>query len=227
MSNTSTASIDPIVQSVGTDPNTCLVSGYLKNVSGNPLKGWSIEIRHLYNPTGIVTDTLVLQERLSFAADADGYVEFELIRGATVAVELPNLITDFRLQVEVPDAPTCALVDLLLPYVVSVDWVDAPGPLDISVDQVYEICLEATMSNGQVVPVPVSAAAISSSDSGVLLRVSGHTFKGVAVGTANVSVDSFDPDKVSLREKPDGSPIYLLDVPAPTLPADLVVNVIS
>jgi hypothetical protein len=224
MANTSTSSITPLAQPSSTDPDLCTISGFLRNLQGEALKGWSIVIRSIYDPTGIAPDTMILQERLSFQADATGFMEFELLRGATVRVELPNLLNDFVLEVVIPDAASANLVDVLLPHVLSVAFVDT-SPLAVAIDTSVEIALEATLSNGQVVAVPSAAVVLLSDAEAVLTKLGGLVFRGLAAGGANVSVDSFDPDKIELRQTPAGGTIPLFDTPAVTLPADLVVTV--
>ena len=79
MANASTLVGTPVSTAVASAPDLCRISGYLKDLHGNPLPGVGLMFVNTYNPLGIATNTLLLQERTTVRSDKNGYVEFDLI----------------------------------------------------------------------------------------------------------------------------------------------------
>lgn len=218
MANASTVIGTPITTAVATDPDLCRISGYLKNAHGQPLKGWSFVLRYCYSPMGIITDTLILQERLTIKADASGYVEFDLLRNSQVALELPNLLPWIHKKLTVPDTASADLLDFLFPYLVSVEFCDT-GPVSIVVGGGVTAKLEGTLSNGEVVTVPGSAATYVSSDPAVLTPAAPPSFRALSAGVATVTVTAVDRSKIDMNEDRAGEPLVFFTLPAVSLPA--------
>jgi hypothetical protein len=218
MANATTLSGTTISTAVATDPDLCRISGYLKNAHGQPLAGWSFTLRYCYVPLGIVTDTLLLQERLPIKADADGYVEFDLLRGAQVTLELPNLLPWVFKKLTVPDAVSSDLLDFLFPYLVSIEFID-PGPLSVDVGDIVSAALQGTLSNGEVVDVPGHTATFVSSDAAILSPAVPPSFRSLSAGAATVTVTEVDRSAIDQNKDRSGEALNFFTLPAVVLPA--------
>lgn len=224
MGNATTISGSAIPTAVATEPDLCRVSGLLRDVHGNVLKGVGITVRHLYTPIGQVSSTLVLNERRTYRTDGDGYVQFDLIRNSQVDVELPNRLFDHVLHVTVPDAASVDLISLLYPYVVSVEFVTA-SPVSLGIGDTLTFELTATLSNGVEVVLDGASVTLESSDEAVLQKSSSLVFEALTGGSVSVSLAEFDSVALALLLQPDGTSVSLQSVPTPTLPSAVVVNV--
>lgn len=224
MSNSSTVIGAALVGSAPSDPDLCRISGYLRDLQGYPLKGTGIVIRNVYAPIGRATNVLYLRERQVFRSDAVGYVQFDLVRGATVDVELPNRMTDQVAHCFVPDAASVDLIDFLYPYVVSVEFL-TPGPVALSMGDIFVVSAQAVLSNGLTLPLDGASTTLTQSDESVLLKTSGMVFEPLSLGTCTISVSNFNPTPLKLQLQPDGTPVSLQDVPVAVLPAPISVTV--
>lgn len=224
MANSASISGSALTGSASTDPSLCRVSGYLRGLDGVALRGWGLTVRNVYNPIGQVSNTVFSSEYKTFRTDATGLVEFDLVRGMSVDVELPNRMTDHVLHRVVPDLAQVDLVDFLFPYVVSIAF-ESPDPESVAIGDSLVLELSATLSDGTVVELDGSSLTMSSSNSGVLLHDSGLNFLGVSAGSVTVSVDAFDYTKLNILKQPDDTVIELLDLPSATLPSPLTVVV--
>lgn len=225
MANASTLVGTPVSTAAATSPDLCRVSGYLRDIHGAPLPGVGLMFVNTYNPLGIVTNTLLLQERTTVRSDKNGYIEFDLLRKACVTVNLPNLMTDVTLHLVVPDAASSELVNFLFPYLAEVQFVDA-SPLGVAIDEVVTLEVRGILSNLVELDLTSTVVTLLSSNVAVLRPYSGHMFQGISAGTVAVSVDSVDTASLKLLLANDGTtPITLFEQPAIILPADLTVNV--
>jgi hypothetical protein len=225
MANASTLVGTPVSTAVASDPDLCRISGYLKDLHGNPLPGVGLMFVNTYNPLGIATNTLLLQERTTVRSDKNGYVEFDLLRKACVTVNLPNLMTDVTMHLVVPDAASSDLVDFLFPYLVEVQFVDT-SPLAVIIDEIATIEMKGILSNLVEVELESSVVVLLSSNEAVLRKNSGHIFQGLTAGSSAVSVESVDTAPLKLLLANDGTtPITLFEQPTVILPTDLTVNV--
>ncbi|HSG29906.1 MAG TPA: hypothetical protein VLA34_15600, partial [Candidatus Krumholzibacterium sp.] len=179
MANAITLSGSPISAAASPNPDLCRISGYLINAQGQALKGWAFTLRYCYSPLGVDPGTIVLQERMTIKADKNGYVEFDLLRGAKVVAEFPNLLTVLNASpLTVPDAASADLLGFLFPYVVSVDWEDA-SPVVLGVDEAVTLSLLGTLSNGETVTMTASSVEISSSNEAVIKQKEGLAWLAV------------------------------------------------
>lgn len=201
----------------------CLVSGTLYDVHGNPLRGAILRIRHIYMPIASGTDSLVLQESQRVISNADGEVEFTLIQGAKVRIELPNRSSDFVRTVTVPEEDEADIVSILFPHLVSVEF-DEDDPVEVSVGDRFSIGATGTLSDGTTVDV-TPGCTFESSDEDVVKVVSTGRFRAVGVGTTTISITEVDTDDLEVFQEPDGDVISRLDMPEPTLPSPITVEV--
>lgn len=224
MSNSSTIIGSALTASAPSDPELCRISGYLRDLQGYPLKGSGFVVRNVYAPIGRATNVLFLRERLVFRTDATGYVQFDLVRGATVDVELPNRLTDHVMHCLVPDAASVDLIDFLYPYVVSVEFV-TPDPVPLNMGDILVVEAQAVLSNGVILPLDGASTTLTQSDESVLLKTSSMVFEPTGLGSCTISVTNFDPASLKLQLQPDGTSVALQAVPSATLPSPLSVTV--
>jgi len=219
MANSITLAGTPISSASSPDPDLCRISGYLINGHGQVLKGWAFVIRYCYAPLGLNGGSIVLQERLTIKADADGYVEFDLLRGAKVTVELPNLLVDLDTQeLVVPDVASLDLLGFLFPYVVSVDWEDSTA-VAISVDERFSVGVVGTLSNGETVTFPSGGVTITSSDENVVDLFESLTYQGMSAGSATLTLDAVDVSTLQINRDREEVNLTFLNVPDPTIAA--------
>lgn len=224
MANAITLSGAVISAASSPNPDMCRISGYLINAMNQPLAGWAFVLRYC-SPLGLAAGTVVMQERMNIKADADGYVEFDLLRGAAVTAEMPNLLSWLNsATLKVPDLASLDLMAFLFPYIASVAWVDA-GPLAISVDETFVIALEGTLTNGETVALTSGSLTIVSSNVAVVALTEGFTYRGVSAGSETLTVTAFDASVLELQQDQEGADLVFFDIPAPTLPAALSVVV--
>lgn len=224
MGNASTITGTALTTPVAPTPNLCRISGYLRDVQGNPLKGWAITIRHIYSPIADVSAVLFLRERVTVRSDAQGFVQFDLIRGSKVDIEIPNRLLDQVLHCTTPDADSVDLIDFLFPYVSAVEFVTT-SPQNVSVGDVISFGLKAVLSNGVEITLDGASTSLTSSDENLLLRTNGFVFEAMGPGSAVVDVESFDPASLLLQLQPDGTPNIIQSVPSATLPTGITVNI--
>jgi hypothetical protein len=217
MANSITLSGTTLPLAAATDPTLCRVSGYLKNAMGQPLAGWHFVLRYCYIPMGLATDTLLAQERYAIRADRDGYVEFDVIRGSRFTLELPNNLPWIYKEIVGPDAASADLLGMLFPYIVSVDFAD-PSAESILVGESVSSVVEATLSNGEVVTLATAAVTVESSNTAVLDLVAPGTYRGMAPGSADLSITAVDVDAADLNQDKEENDLVFFDQPAVTLP---------
>jgi len=224
MGNTATISGLVLADALNSELSLCRISGFLKDVEGSPVKGFGITVRYLYNPIGIVSTVLVVNERRTYRSDNNGYIQFDLVQGAVVDIELPNRLTDHVLHCTVPSTVSSDIIDFLFPYVKSVAFVTT-SPQAMSPGTDITIKAQAVLSNGVVVAVDGASTTLVSSDELIVAKMSGFVFSALTPGTVNITVSAFNPAPLLLLLQPDGTAVSLQAVPTPTLPAALVINV--
>ena len=224
MANAITVSGTPLTSPVSPDPDLCRISGFLRDLHGNPLPGVGLLLVNEYIPQGIVTDTLILQGHTTVRADKDGYVEFDLLRKACVSVNLPNRTTDLSINLVVPDAASADLIDFLFPYLKEIEFVTA-DPASLTIGEKLVVELKGILSNLVEVELDSVVVTLASSAPTVLENTTGLTFTGLSVGTSLISVEDVNTAPLKLLLAIDETPITLFDQPAVVLPTDLTVNV--
>jgi hypothetical protein len=224
MANSTTITGEEISAGTPTDPDLCRVSGTLRNVQGQLLVGWYIMIRHIYKPVAVSTDTLVLQEQGRVMTNDEGFVQFDLYRDSELHIELSNLLGHMHFHVYVPDQASIDINDLLIPRIVSAAFTDS-DPIAVSVDEIFEVGVEGTLSDGRAVDL-YRAAQLSVGNETLLRNVSSNSFQALAAGSTTISMDSIDESLIDdFNEDTQGNDIVRLDVPATTLPSDITVNI--
>lgn len=145
-----------------TDPNMCRVSGYLVDASNRPARNVKIRFLPVYLypelNTGIMYPGVpsAIGEALVASAvftvtGADGYAEIDLPRNGLFEVHVYGLENPSGIvsRVHVADSASMALLDMLLPYVTSVQF--TPTSLNMAVDGVATVQMAASLSDGSVI----------------------------------------------------------------------------
>jgi len=100
------------------DPRLCRASGFIHDLRGLPLQHATITINPYADPI-IVDGFLVSNRPVHLKSNADGYYVVDLYRTATLTFVVEGMEHEPRV-VEVPDAPSVNLPDLLFPVVASI-----------------------------------------------------------------------------------------------------------
>jgi hypothetical protein len=200
-----------------TDPDMCLMSGFLVDQALRPLENMKLRfIPLLEDPDARVSgfpfpsDPTVLQRQMLlreavFQTDSDGYVEVLLPKKACFEVhihgfEMPGLPT--VAQIQVPDALAAQLEDVLFPFTASVEWGSAALP--VTLGETEELTLDVLGSNDQEIAASIMIDAlleftIDDTDVAIFqLNEDGNLLiTGLSAGTAELSVarkpDTFAP----------------------------------
>jgi len=199
------------------DASMCRISGYVKDMHGDALVGQELKIRNIAIPAAVGADTMILQELHQVRADGDGYFEFDLYQGATVRVEIPGREQDLIRTMVVPEESSIDLIAWLFPYLTDITFDDG-ATLSAEVDEQFTLEITANMSNGEEAGTSVpSALEISIDDEDVVEKVANLTFRALKAGTAVITIDDVDTDKITEYQEPDGDVIERLQHPSITL----------
>lgn len=176
-----------------TTPGLCRVSGYVVRPNGQAMRGCDMHFIHRYYPI-ISYDRVVTGERISHKTDQNGYIEFDLIRQALYLATVEGY-SDVPREVEVPNAPSVRLSDLLFPVPVSIAW-DTAGPWAVDVGNELVLTPVVTLSSGVTVQGPAaedleytvadaSIASVSYTETELVVR-------GNATGTTSLQISRRD-----------------------------------
>jgi len=145
-----------------TDPQFCVLSGYLIDIFGRAWADRTIEF-HLcpYFPetaaggSSFPGDPSIVGRRMivssaSVKTDVDGYLEVSLPRGGQFEVHLygqedPGNVIFF---ITVPDAAGWKVEEVFFPYIIILDW--TTNPVEIPVGITTEVTFDVTLSDQRV-----------------------------------------------------------------------------
>lgn len=175
------------VHPIANDPRLCRASGFFRDVTGAPHKYLDIHIIGQFEPI-LLEGAGVLNERRQIRTDEDGFACIDLIRCAQYMATIQGHEDQLR-NINVPDAPSVNLPDLLLPVVQEVAF-DISGPHSLSIGGT--LTLVPTVVSSDQVLLPGTAnddVTWSSSDRSVFSVTAGATeltLMGVGTGSANL-----------------------------------------
>lgn len=175
----------PLTDPESSDPNLCLLHGYLIDISGRPLAKKELKlVPQPFVPTNRVGgssfphEPSVIERKMiasgsRYTTDENGYVEILLPRDSIVDVVIRGLDTMYNddqqlAQIYVPDAASGKLEDVLFPYIESVVY--GTDPINIVEGETVQVDLTVTDVNGRVIEgtTPISALVLfTSSDEDV------------------------------------------------------------
>ncbi len=223
MANSTTISGTAITPASASDTALCRVTGYLRSIHGGSLKGRTITVRHIHSPITSSSSTIILGEYQAVRSDSTGKVVFDAYKKSKVKIELPGRTLDMIREVNIPDAASAELVDIVFPYVASVAYDSDDETVSLASGNSKDFTITATLSDGETLDV-TSYTTLASSDTSVA-TVSGVTITAVSAGTADITVSSVDTDSLSISLEPDGDLIARVSEPTITKPDAAVVTV--
>jgi hypothetical protein len=110
-SATSQATTVTVAAASVTAPSTaavCKLYADFLTLAGGAYSGLVVKVQNLYLPTA---DMTVAQREVSYAANSNGHVEFDVVRGLKIRVSFVS--TSFSREITVPDASTSNLLTLM------------------------------------------------------------------------------------------------------------------
>jgi hypothetical protein len=189
------------------DPRYCTISGFFRDGSGRPQRGLSLHVHTKWSPSVVANPVAGYHpDTMHLSTDDDGYVQFDMLRGAKVDV-IFGPIADQLIDCEVPDQASVDVVDWIFPWVASVAYVPA-GPLAMAVSDTQNVVPSAVLSNGLLLEVgtdctPWEGMDFTSSDEDVVTAaVSGTHLTIVAVGAGAATVTATVRDGVFAERLP-------------------------
>lgn len=105
--------VDPAPIAYETAPPQCIVSGNLVDIGGNPLQQSRVHFQPRNVPGKTDGGSIIAAGDISVLSDVYGNFAVRLIRESKVLVTMPD--AGIRILIEVPDAPTANILDLLPP----------------------------------------------------------------------------------------------------------------
>jgi len=104
--------VDPEPLTTDANSPTCIVTGNIVDIGGNPLAVNTLNFRPRHVP-GVAGPSIIASGHIVTMTDAFGNFSVKLLRSAVVLVEIEN--AGIRHIIIVPDLPSASLIDLLPP----------------------------------------------------------------------------------------------------------------
>lgn len=194
------------------DPYLCRVTGNFLTAAGRPARDAKLVFTPLESVISLAGELMVPSSDFQVSPDADGYVEFDLIRGAHYEVYFFGVTSLFdqppKLDIIVPDRASAPLTDLLFPIHVEVEF--STDHVDLTVGTVDDsVTFVSTFSDGSTREIPPAWSTVlpTNSDSTVVevTALNGKlSLRPLQAGTATISMERTIADK--LLWKPDLPP---------------------
>lgn len=92
------------------DVEVCTVSGYVYDVTGEPVEGAAVRVRVLGFPTTVDDLAVLVDTSSAVYTDDNGYFEMSLVREAYVDISISA--ANYRRQLTVPDSATASLFSI-------------------------------------------------------------------------------------------------------------------
>jgi len=188
------------------DPDMCMLSGYLVNSSLHRLADVTVDFHprfgfneyalgfHYPNDPSLVRRNVIIDGVVT-KTDGEGYLEVSLPRGGVYDVHIHGMKhpSEIISPIVVPDAAGWKLEDVFFPYALSVTY--GSDPISVVVDGSTEVDLTSLLSNGLILEVGADVTRFlrfSSSDESVATVEVTEDAKllvhGISAGTATVEV---------------------------------------
>ena len=188
---------------VATNPSLCRCSGFFLNPDGSPAVGIKVALQYLSVPA-MLGSSAVLSKKLFLTTDSSGYIQTDLIRGASYRIDMEGY-SDVSLETRVPNTSSANLPDILLPIVTEVSF--SSSSVTLAVGATYNASATLTFRSGlSLVLSEFTSAPVTFSSSGAGLSVSVSNgqlaLTGVTAGTYTVTASRVVPD-VAIQASPD------------------------
>lgn len=213
------------------NPEMCMLSGYLTDVAGRPMKETTLRFTPILDePTAKVSgfnfpgDPTIIDRNQLFdeavaTTDSTGYLEIPLPRRSIQIVNhhgyiLPSVPS--YAHVYIPDRAGARLEDVLFPYVASVDYGEASVSVEAGTTEEIDIaltgCNDQEITGFQPIDVLVEFVSSDTAVATVELTTEGKlSITGVGVGSATITASRIAGTNAPRR--PD-----IPDLITPTLP---------
>lgn len=196
---------------ISPDPRLCRASGFFRDVTGAPEPNIDMHFMGQFDPI-LLEGAAVLSERRTTRTTQAGFACIDLIRCARYHVILQGSEDQPRC-VEVPDAPSVNLPDLLFPVIDSVAFAEeVPGEMTVG----ETVVLTPTVIGSNLVPRVGTATAdvvwSSSNEQVLAIAVTSETITltARAAGTAQVTAARLDASIVRIPNTPiSGVPLSI------------------
>jgi len=125
------------IMPIAKDARMCCCSGFFRDLDGAPLRNLEIHIKADFE-AAVLESSAVIPGQRHIRTDDEGYAQIDLIRGGCYQAFIPRMGMDHPRTIEVPDALSANLPDVLFPVVGRI-MLDPPGPYEIPVGSDNEI----------------------------------------------------------------------------------------
>ena len=210
-----TAKIQPPDVHDSTDPALCNAYGYLLGPHGRPVAG-QVDVHAEPSTTAFSYAgkyQLMHSGWRSYQTDGNYPLVIPLRRCGVYDIRV-HALEEQIIRVQVPGLPSVALTDLLWPYLSELLFTPAYDETPLAVGEVRNYLLAAKLSSGLDASLELFGLSFASSNTAVLeVSFSGGylSFRGVAVGTATVSVAE-DTGRFIVRKPEPGIAPFPLSV---------------
>lgn len=132
-----------------TDPRLCRASGFFRRGNGAPAENLDIHFIPKFQPL-LLDKAAVLTERDVNRTDRHGYMQIDLIRCGQYDVTIQGMEDLFR-SINVPDAPSINLPDLLFPVISQINF-SPTGTLIANIGTDLVVTPTIIASDGETIP---------------------------------------------------------------------------
>lgn len=182
---------------------TCTITGTVKNLAGQPLKGELLRIIHVNKP--LLDGSIYLgQEKIEVFSDSDGLFSFALLQGVQFRAELTNNMYNLSRLCTVPEAESADLFDIIFPRFTNLDFSDEME--DMEVEDTQDILVIGTLSDGTTMNISTAYLTFESSDEDVV-EIDSHSLKALSAGSSTITIASFDYEEYEIIENISEEPI--------------------
>jgi hypothetical protein len=201
----------PFVPPVAVDPRLCRASGFFRTATGAPAPNTDIHFIAKFNPL-LLEGSAVLTERAINRTDERGFMQIDLIRCGQYDVTIQGMEDLFR-SINVPDAPSVNLPDLLFPVISQITF-NPPGPWTVTVGTDLVIFPTVIASDGEVIPGTGPGAVVWGTDDPLVCAVLDNgqslSLRAFKSGTTNLTAVRFDKTIVRYPDLPIvGQPVVI------------------
>lgn len=183
------------------NPRLCRCAGYFRDVTGAPRANVDLHIISKFSPVLLEGDA-VLTERVHTRSDKNGYVQVDLIRFGKYEVTVEGFEDCIR-NIEIPDAPSANMPDLLFPVVSSVSF-DPPGPFAVVIGTDLVVTPTVLASDGRTLEGSALLDVIwrteDTSIAVVLPTTSTLTIRGLVAGSTNLTAERLDKSVIHIPD---------------------------
>ena len=179
------------------DSRFCRCSGFFLSPDASPAAAATIRFALQTAPL-LVLKSGIIQRKAAVKLDDNGYGQVDLIRGALYRAECEGLL-DIEHEIQVPDAPSASLPDVVYPFVDSVEF--TPASLSLTAGGSESVTLLVRYRSGlelDLDDVEASVVSFETSDPSVTVsRTSSIIVSATQSGSFTVTAKRVDQSNVA------------------------------